>query len=80
VIPTVIVLGVLLGVIVPRRAALLAVPLIGLGWAVLVSTTNAADFLGGFAYGAANAAVGVLVGISLDGAWAGLRAALDRRR
>jgi hypothetical protein len=80
VIPTVIVLGLVLGVVVPRRAALLAVPLLGLGWAALVATTNDADFLGGFAFGAANAAVGVLVGISLDGALAGLRAVLGRRR
>jgi dolichol kinase len=61
-IPTVIVVGLLAGLFAPRWFALAGVFIVGLGWATLVATTNGADFAGGFAFGAANAAVGVVLG------------------
>ena len=64
-IPTLIVVALLLGLLIPGRATLIAVPLLGIAWATLVATTNGAHFAGGFAFGAANAAVGVILGAGI---------------
>jgi hypothetical protein len=67
VIPTILVLGCIVGVAMSGRPwrALLAVPALGLLWALVVAAIDPAAFPVGFALGAANAAVGVLVGVAL---------------
>ena len=66
-IPSVIVVGLLVGVVASRRPfiALATVPVLALAWGLLVAVLADADFAGGFALGAANAAVGVVFGVGI---------------
>ena len=66
-IPSVIVVGLLVGVVASRRPsiALAAVPVLALAWGLLVATDVGADSAAGFALGAANAAVGVVFGVGI---------------
>jgi hypothetical protein len=65
-IPTLIFVGLLIGLATRLPAILLAaIILLGAAWAGLVAGFNDADFIGGFAFGAVNAAVGVVFGAGL---------------
>jgi hypothetical protein len=66
VIPTLIFVGLLIGLATLRPAMLLsAIVLLGVAWAGLVAGLNDASVMGGFAFGVANAAVGVVFGAGL---------------
>jgi hypothetical protein len=66
VIPTLIFTGLVVGLATHRLLILLpAVVLLGIAWASIVAGLNGADFLGGFTFGLANAAVGVVFGTGL---------------
>jgi hypothetical protein len=81
VIPTIIVLGLFVGLLPIRPSALVAaVLLLGTAWGVLVAVWNDAYFPGGLALGAANAAVGVVFGAGLRSVAQGLvRGCVSRR-
>jgi len=70
VIPTVIVVAFFAGLL-PVHAAwrIAATVLIAVGWALLVTFGNDGNFFGGFAFGAANAAFGAVVGAGVRAAW-----------
>jgi hypothetical protein len=61
-IPTVIWVAALIAMVVPRWAVL-AIPALGGAWGLLMLTTNDADFLGAFAFGTLNAAIGASFGL-----------------
>jgi hypothetical protein len=65
-IPTLIFVGLLVGLATRRSWLLLsAIPVLGIAWASVVAGINGAHFLGGFAFGVANAAVGIVFGAGL---------------
>jgi len=65
VIPTVILFALIMGLMLRPSVLPIVVILVGLAWATVVVFDAGADFLGGFAFGAANAAVGAAVGAGL---------------
>jgi hypothetical protein len=65
VIPTVILFALIIGLLLRPRALPVVVIVLGLAWATVVVFDAGADFLGGFAFGAANAAVGAVLGAGL---------------
>lgn len=73
-IPTILVLGLVAGVVLPPRWVWWAVPALGVAWAlvlVVVTAQGLSGVPGGFLFGAVNALVAVAVG-------AGLRMAAKR--
>ena len=66
VIPILIVLGLVAGLAIGRvRFLVVAFFALALSWALLVLADTGADFLGGLAFGAANAAVGLVAGAGI---------------
>lgn len=60
-----IIVALVLGIVLRGRRLLASVALLSTGWALLVVADAGADFLGGLAFGAANAAFGAVLGVGL---------------
>ena len=73
-IPTAIFAGLFAGILIRRPLALLStVVALGIAWALFVTFTPSADFLGAFAFGVVNAAVGAVFGAGLRALASGAR-------
>ena len=73
-IPTSIVVGLIAGMVMRRPLVLLfTVFALGIAWGLLVTFSAGADFLGGFAFGVVNAAVGAVLGVGLRAILGGVR-------
>jgi hypothetical protein len=75
VIPTAILAGLLLGMWIRWWA----IPVVGIGWAIVVAFIDPSAALAGAALGAANALVGVLVALGLRTLVKALRASTHQR-
>jgi hypothetical protein len=74
VIPTSIVVGLIAGIFIRRPLVLLCmVVALGIAWGLLVTFSAGADFLGGFAFGVVNAAVGAVLGVTFRALLSGVR-------